>query len=148
PIQGLPAAAPSPQTGAGMINRLLEQLDNPRRHLTFLVGLLALVFVLTTVVAWRANAAARDRARIALSTLDETAGAALEVWSLLSTTFAGNRLPYLAGGMVDPALTASALLERVQDLDTCPECGTPTRVRSALVTDLSTGVFRDAGDPV
>lgn len=130
-----------------MINRLLEQLDNPRRHLTFLVGLLALVFVLTMVVAWRANVAERDRARIARSTLDETAELALKDWNFLFTAYVGNTLPFLA-----KPLTAEVPVDSLKKLITishlCPSCDSAQSVRAAFTIDARSGAVVSSEDSV
>ncbi|HEX2168472.1 MAG TPA: HAMP domain-containing sensor histidine kinase, partial [Longimicrobiales bacterium] len=131
-----------------MINRLLEQLENPRRHLTFLVGLLALVFVLTTVVAWRANAAERDRAQIARSTLDETAEAALNDWAFLYSTYVGNTLPHLAPRLANPTLSVDSLRKGIRVADICVSCDTAQAIRTAFTIDATTGMVESAGDPL
>lgn len=131
-----------------MINRLLEQLDNPRRHLTFLVGVLALVFVLTGVVAWRASAAERDRAELARKTLDETAQMALKDWSLLYNTYAGSLIPHYAQHVMRPQLSLDTLREAAGVANICAICSPGQRIPSAFSIDPVTAAVEWSGDPV
>ena len=131
-----------------MINRLLEQLDNPRRHLAFLVGVLALVFVLTAVVAWRASAAERDRAELARKTLDETAQMALKDWSLLYNTYIGSLVPHFAPHVMRPQVSLEALREAVAVSDICEACSPGQGIPSAFSVDPETGAVEWSGDAV
>lgn len=117
-----------------MINRLLEHLDNPRRHLTFLVGLLALVFALTTVVAWRASAAEQDRYALALKTLDETAAMALDNWAFFFEAYTGSTFESLIGPLGHPEATPASLMETVTlRQHVCGEC--PGSIEGFLTID-------------
>ncbi|HSJ30988.1 MAG TPA: histidine kinase dimerization/phospho-acceptor domain-containing protein, partial [Longimicrobiales bacterium] len=131
-----------------MINRLVEQLDNPRRHLTFLVGVLALVFVLTAVVAWRGSAAERDRAELARRTLDETAQMALKDWSLLYNTYVGSLMPHFAAHVMQPQFSLDGLREAAEALNICEACSAGKRISSAFSVDPATGAVEWSGDPV
>lgn len=126
----------------------MEQLDNPRRHLTFLVGVLALVFVLTAVVAWRGSAAERDRAELARRTLDETAQMALKDWSLLYNTYVGSLIPHFAAHVVQPHLSLGTLREAAGVLDFCEVCSPGERIPSAFSVDAATGEMEWSGAPV
>jgi signal transduction histidine kinase len=129
-----------------VIERLLTRLDNPRRHLTFLVGLLVLVFVLTAVVAWRANAAERDRAAMARSTLDETAELALDDWSFLYHMYVGNSIPYLATRLTNTTVSLDSLLVAFSTGDICLNCDAARAVQSAFTIDPASDDVRTSGE--
>ncbi|MGH7446958.1 MAG: sensor histidine kinase, partial [Longimicrobiales bacterium] len=132
-----------------MIHRILELLDNPRRHLTFLVGLLALVFVLTMVVAWRANAAEQDRARIARSTLDETAEMALDDWMFLYHTYVGSALAHVATPLSRKSLSLDSLQKAITVTESiCAECDPDVAIRSVFTIDPETGAVQSRGHPL
>jgi signal transduction histidine kinase len=129
-----------------VIERLLTRLDNPRRHLTFLVGLLVLVFVLTAVVAWRANTAERDRAAIARNTLKETADMALNDWNSMFRLFVGNDMPAVATMLADSRIPLESLTSRVRVRHVCRDCDTTRAVRSAFTIDPLTQDVSSTGD--
>lgn len=131
-----------------MIERLLTRLDNPRRHLTFLVGLLVLVFVLTAVVAWRANDAERDRAAMARNTLDETAELALDDWSFIYSTYVGNALPHLATRLMDPTASLDSLMIAFSTGDICFDCASARAIQSAFTIDPASDDVRSSGEPL
>ncbi|MEX1184081.1 MAG: hypothetical protein WEF86_12690, partial [Gemmatimonadota bacterium] len=63
-----------------MFDRLLDQLESPRRHLTFLVGLLALTFVFTGLLAREARRAEMSRQATAQGVLQDMVAGAAQQW--------------------------------------------------------------------
>ncbi|MBR9989127.1 MAG: HAMP domain-containing histidine kinase [Gemmatimonadetes bacterium] len=131
-----------------MIRRLLDQLDNPRKHLTLLVGLLALVFVLTAVVAWRAHVAERDRGRIARGTLDETAAMALKDWDFLNANYTGAFLTDLARKLNNKGNSLDSMLSAIRIGDFCVRCDASVPVRSVFRFNDGVREVQMAGAPV
>jgi signal transduction histidine kinase len=131
-----------------VIDRLLTRLDNPRRHLTVLVGLLVLVFALTMVVAWRANTAERDRAAIARNTLAETAALALDDWSFLYGAYIGSALPHLATRLAKATVSLDSLLNAFSTGEICLSCDEARPVLSVFTIDPASGAVRTSGEPL
>jgi signal transduction histidine kinase len=99
-----------------MLNRILESLDSPRRHLAFLVSLLVLVFALSGVVAYRAMEAERSRSRAVAGVIDRGLERAAGEWASLYYMGLTNTLSDFAGAVVEPLLASGNLsAERIHD---------------------------------
>jgi signal transduction histidine kinase len=77
------ARARHAHTAHGMIKRLLSPPEPHRRHLTFLVGLLLLTFVLTVILAVQARGAELARQQQAQGVLVDMSGTAAVQWGRL-----------------------------------------------------------------
>ncbi|MEX0907872.1 MAG: HAMP domain-containing sensor histidine kinase [Gemmatimonadota bacterium] len=85
-----------------MFDRLLDQLESPRRHLTFLVGLLALTFVFTGLLAREARRAEMSRQATAQGVLQDMVAGAAQQW--------GDRVQTTMYGSLDGAMKQSIAL--------------------------------------
>lgn len=131
-----------------MIDRLLQKLESPRRHLTLLVGLLALVFVLTAIVAWRASEADQARVNMANSALEEATSLTLGDWAQYYQGQIGASLGPAATRVADPSLSLDALRASITTKDICELCTTEEGVVSAFVIDAKSGASQHAGPPL
>ncbi|HEX6133737.1 MAG TPA: HAMP domain-containing sensor histidine kinase [Longimicrobiales bacterium] len=131
-----------------MIDRLLVKLETPRRHLAFLVGLLALVFVLTAVVAWRASEADQERVNMANTALTESAANTLALWSGLYQQFAGSTMESMQITVGAPDVMLDSLWTSIPPERVCKSCRTGGRIRTFFAMDPRTGAVRWSGEPM
>src|SRR5690606_14531297 len=75
-----------------MVERLLKQLESPRRHLAVLVGLLVMTFVFTGLLAWEARRAELSRQETAHGVLRDMVSRAAQDWAFYLQQFTGSSL--------------------------------------------------------
>jgi predicted DsbA family dithiol-disulfide isomerase len=76
--------------------RVLDPLASRRRHLTLLVGLLSLTFVLTAVLTYQGRRAESEVRQLARERLRNAAAHAAEAWSFTFQYFLGQELERIA----------------------------------------------------
>ncbi|HEX6307269.1 MAG TPA: HAMP domain-containing sensor histidine kinase [Longimicrobiales bacterium] len=131
-----------------MINRLLATLETPRRHLAFLVGLLALVFVLTAVVAWRASEADQKRVNMANTALRESATNTLALWSGLFQQYAGQSIEATKMMLGAPTVSPESLWVGLTPDRICASCESGGGIRTIFAYDARTDEVQSSGEPI
>jgi hypothetical protein len=109
-----------------MIIRLLERLQPRRRHLTILVGLLVLTFVLTFVLAHQARSAEIERQRVVQTRLHEVAEGIVVEWSRKFQMFVHNEVSPvvrpLSAAARDPQLALEVYAAFARQFGFCDGC--------------------------
>jgi hypothetical protein len=114
-----------------MVGRLLKQLESPRRHLTILVGLLALTFVFTGLLASEARRAELSRQATAQGVLRDMVAGAASGWAFYLEEFTGTSLYSVAKTLIlplvaDPELSLSDPADAFERF--CPDCSTASEI--------------------
>ena len=136
-----------------MINRLLDRIDTPRRHLAVLMGVLSITFVLTAALAWQAHVSQRENSDVKIVTSRNVASTGAKDIGARFAFFASGSVPVTHN---QPALKAFlyqpdvSLLElaKLTTLDSlCPDCA-GVSPRTYFAIDVKTGKIELLGDPV
>jgi signal transduction histidine kinase len=135
-----------------MINRLLDRIDTPRRHLAVLMALLSITFVLTGVLALQAHRSERENESVAVRTQTNVAGTAATQVSIKFSEFAyksvpGSTNPALEELGADPDVPLSTLVAHSDFGALCQICPDTFTPHAYFSIDVKSGDIAWAGDP-
>ena len=108
-----------------MIERLLDKLEPQRRHLSYLVGLLVLTFVLTGVLAFQAHRTQAARAADSTEWLGNSVDSYHQKWALAIEQLVGNALLRSVPArshMELPTIPLAGFAALARLARTCPMC--------------------------
>jgi len=110
-----------------MIDQLIARLEPQRRHLTYLVGLLVLTFVLASVLAWRAHLSEKKRIASGFAELTSVAEQGADTWAkhvegAFGAAADGMLRSWPATLLNEPHAPLDLLSKRVILHDACPDC--------------------------
>lgn len=135
-----------------MLRQFLDQMESPRRHLTFLVGLLVLTFVFTGLLAHEAHRAELSRQQTARGVLQDVAESAAQDWAVRLPEFMFGALASAMRGPVDLLMKdADAPLAAIQERSAapsfCPNCRQPMGSPEFFEVPIADGSIRDGLSP-
>jgi signal transduction histidine kinase len=127
-----------------MLSRLMRWFSSQHRHVTFLVGVLVAMFVLTVVMAVQVHRADVARERQAYAALRDLAASAVGDWATFLQQRAGDALLYsFRGGLReldrDPAVPLQVIADATEPAYFCPSCSRITAQRIFFALDPVSG---------